>query len=202
VPDLIEPSPSGRAKCRGCARAIEKGALRFGESFPNPYAEGEAHHWFHLPCAALMRPEKLLALADQGSPPIPEGDPLRAIAAFGVQHRRLPRLAGVERASSGRAHCRSCRELIAKGDFRIRLQLFEEGRMTPIGTIHVECADPYFGTRDILDRVELLTPDLTEDDKAEITRKVTSPPPAPAPSNETATDVSTDDGDSAKKGDA
>jgi hypothetical protein len=125
-----------------------------------------------------MRPENLLALADQGTPSIPAGDPLRTMAEVGVQHRRLPRLAGAERASSGRAHCRSCRELIAKGDFRIRLQMFEEGRMTPIGTIHAECAEPYFGTRDVLERIALLTPDLTESDLAEIARKVASPPPS------------------------
>ncbi len=178
---MIEPSPSGRAKCRGCGRAIQKGALRFGEALPNPFAEGEAMYWFHVPCAAMMRPEKILALADLGTPPIPEGDPLRRLASLGVQHRRLPRLAGVERASSGRAHCRQCRELIAKGEHRLRLQMFEEGRMTPIGTIHVACAEPYFGTRDVLERIALLAPELDASDTAEIARLLASPPPALAP---------------------
>ena len=203
VPDVIEPSPSGRAKCRGCGRVIEKATLRFGESLPNPYAEGEALFWFHLPCAAMMRPEKVLALADASVAVIPENDELRRLATFGVAHRRLPRLAGAERASSGRAHCRHCRELIPKGEFRLRLQMFEEGRMTPIGTIHASCAEPYFGTRDILERVVRLTPELTEPDTVEIARALATPPPALPPLAKTQGDAETEavDGDEASESD-
>ena len=38
---LIEPAASGRAKCRGCQRPIQKDELRFGERVPNPFADGE-----------------------------------------------------------------------------------------------------------------------------------------------------------------
>jgi bifunctional polynucleotide phosphatase/kinase len=182
VADVFEIAPSGRAKCRGCSGAIAKGAVRFGESFANPYAEGETHSWFHVPCAALMRPEKYLAAeAAADELPAPFRDALRHTAEVGVAHRRLPRLAGAERASSGRAHCRHCRELIAKGAFRLRLQMFEEGRASPIGTIHVACAEPYFGTRDIMDRIIALAPDLDTEDRGEIERDLASEPPARPP---------------------
>ena len=127
---MIEPASSGRAKCRSCDQAIAKGELRFGERQPNAFGEGEMTLWFHLPCAAYSRPEPFLeaqgaAPADagedagsattQGEVAGPELEALAVAARFGIEHRRVPRLHGAERATSGRAHCRSCRELIAKG---------------------------------------------------------------------------------------
>jgi len=41
MPDVLQPAPTGRAKCRGCAKPMTKGELRFGESVANPFAEGE-----------------------------------------------------------------------------------------------------------------------------------------------------------------
>jgi hypothetical protein len=164
VPDSIQPAPTGRAKCRGCGNTIAKAELRFGETGPNSFGEGEATSWFHLACAALMRPEKLLPVLEASSDEQPERAWLLETARSGIEHHRLPRLVRVERASSGRAHCRSCRELIAKGDWRFALQMFEEGRPTPIGTIHASCAEAYFGTADVLARAQRLTPDLSEAD--------------------------------------
>jgi hypothetical protein len=170
VPDSIQPAPTGRAKCRGCGNAIAKAELRFGESGPNSYGEGEATSWFHLHCAALMRPEKVLPVLEATTDAIAERDWLEAAARFGVEHRRLPRMVRAERASSGRAHCRSCRELIAKGEWRFALQTFEEGRSNAIGTIHASCAEAYFGTADVLARARRLTPDLTDDDAADLNK--------------------------------
>lgn len=164
MPDSIQPAPTGRAKCRGCGNAIAKGALRFGESGPNSYGEGEAMSWFHLSCAALMRPEKLGPALASTSDELPERDWLAESVRVGTEHPRLPRLVRAERASSGRAHCRSCRELIDKGDWRFALQMFEEGRPNPIGTIHAECAEAYFGTADVLSRARRLTPELSDED--------------------------------------
>lgn len=176
---MIEPATTGRAKCRGCGRPIAARELRFGEALPNPYAEGEALYWFHVPCAALMRPEKALPAIAQSSVPIEERDWLEAAARVGVEHHRLPRLARAERAASGRAHCRLCRELIEKGKFRLGLQMFEEGRFTPIGTIHLGCAEAYFGTADILGRIQRLTPGLEAADLAELEAELRVQRPAP-----------------------
>ena len=168
VPDSIQPAPTGRAKCKGCGNAIAKAELRFGETGPNSFGEGEATSWFHLACGALMRPEKLLPVLEASTDEVRERAWLGETARFGVEHRRLPRLVRAERASSGRAHCRSCRELIGKGEWRFALQKFEEGRANPIGTIHASCAEAYFGTTDVLERAQRLTPDFNEADVADL----------------------------------
>ena len=46
--------------------------------------------------------------------------------------------------------------------------MFEEGRPNPIGTVHASCAEAYFGTTDVLGRVERLTPNLSADDLADL----------------------------------
>jgi hypothetical protein len=56
--------------------------------------------------------------------------------------------------------------------------MFEDTRMSPIGYIHVACAEAYFGTRDILNRVQRLTFDLPEEDLKEIERTLRDAPPA------------------------
>jgi ribosomal protein L37AE/L43A len=172
VPDSIQAAPTGRAKCRGCGQAIAKGALRFGESGPSSYGEGEGTTWFHLSCSALMRPEKLGPLLESTGDELPERAWLEECVQVGGQHPRLARLVRAERASSGRAHCRSCRELIAKGDWRFALQMFEEGRPSPLGTIHAQCAEAYFGTADVLARARRLTPELSDADVAELERSL------------------------------
>jgi hypothetical protein len=179
MPDVLEPAKTGRSKCRGCGRSIERGELRFGESVPNPYGEGESVYWYHPVCAACMRPDKLKPALEIPGQPLPELEWLRQTAMVGLAHRRLPRLVRAERASSGSARCRLCRELIGKGSWRLALQMFEEGRMHPIGTIHVECAQAYFGTADILDRIDHLTEALTETDLSELGRALAEPRPAP-----------------------
>jgi Poly(ADP-ribose) polymerase and DNA-Ligase Zn-finger region len=176
VPDSIQAAPTGRAKCRGCGETIAKGELRFGESGASSYGEGETTSWFHLSCAALMRPDKLGPVLESSTEPLPEQAWLAECVRAAGEHPRLARMTRVERASSGRAHCRSCRELIAKGDFRFALQTFEEGRPTPLGTIHVECAEAYFGTADVLARARRLT-ELSEADAAELERALTQQRP-------------------------
>jgi Poly(ADP-ribose) polymerase and DNA-Ligase Zn-finger region len=166
---VIEPAASARAKCRGCDRKIEKGELRFGERHPNAFGEGEMTLWFHLVCAAYKRPESLLdtldACATAGeAPAIENADALRAAAELGVAHRRLPRINGAERAPTGRARCRSCREFIAKDEWRVALVFFEEYRFQPSGFVHAGCAQAYFGTTDLIDRVRHFAPKLEPDD--------------------------------------
>jgi hypothetical protein len=188
VPDSIQAAPTGRAKCRGCGGAIAKGELRFGETGPNSYGEGEATSWFHVTCGALMRPEKFLPVLEASSEVTAERDWLLQAARQGVELERLPRLTRVERASSGRATCRSCRELIAKGEWRFVLQMFEEGRPSPIGTIHASCAQAYFGTSDVFGRARRLTPDLGEDDLADLQKALAQQRPGLAKTEGSAAD--------------
>ncbi len=166
MPHVFEMSPSGRAACRGCGEKIPKGDLRFGERLPNPYAEndGEMTHWFHLVCAAYRRPEALLETLATATEPIPNADHLREQAQLGVTHRRLPRVSTAGRASSGRATCRACKELIAKDIWRIALVFYDDGRFVPSGYIHAGCAAAYLETTDIIERVRHFSPELSDAD--------------------------------------
>lgn len=172
---VIEPASSGRAKCRGCSARIEKGALRFGEKLENPFADGEMTHWFHLDCAAFKRPAPLAETLERREAPLENQESLEAEARKGLEHRRLPRVNGAERASSGRATCRSCRETIAKGSWRIPLVYWEEGRFAPSGFVHARCAGAYFETTDVLPRVRRFAPTLEEADLRELEAELQGP---------------------------
>jgi hypothetical protein len=176
---VIEPAKSGRARCRGCGKPIEKDALRFGELVVSGYGDGETRLWFHLLCAAYKRPEPLAA-ALAGSPvPADEQARLRAAAELGVAHRRVPRIDGVERASSGRARCRQCREPIEQGALRVRLVFFEEVQFNPSGFVHASCAREYLGTGDVLDRLAHFGLPPTAEDLDELRRALADPTSAP-----------------------
>ncbi len=149
----IEPASSGRAKCRGCGRNTPKGVLRFGEVLPNPFSDGNTMtHWFHLQCAAMKRPDPLLeTVSDTGQGVDPNKvEHLRRIAKEGLAHRRVPRVDGAERAPSGRARCRHCREVIEKDAWRIRRVFYEEGMFNPAGFINLTCGGAYFETEGIV----------------------------------------------------
>lgn len=169
MPHVIEPASSGRAKCRGCNRPIAKGELRFGERQPNAFGEGEMTLWFHLLCAAYTRPEPFLEVVDQSGDAAPG---LAAAANFGIAHRRVPRIHGAERAPTGRARCRSCKELIAKDEWRIALVFFEEFRFEPGGSVHAGCAQAYFETIDVVDRIRHFSPELGSGEIADLERSL------------------------------
>ncbi len=173
----IEPASSGRAKCRSCDQPIAKGELRFGERQPNAFGDGEMTLWFHLPCGAYSRPEPFLEAQGAASSEAQDGA-LADAARFGVAHRRVPRLRGAERASSGRAHCRSCRELIGKGEWRLALVFFEDYRFNPGGYIHARCARAYFETDHLLDRIRHYSPELGDAELGDIAAAIAAGPAA------------------------
>jgi hypothetical protein len=168
VPHRIEPAPTARAKCRGCGEHIAAGQLRFGEVLPNPFADGEMTHWFHLDCAAFKRPEPLLETLAARTEPLDGAERLIAEARRGIAHRRLPRISGVERAPTGRAQCRHCRATIEKEAWRIPLVFYEEGRFSPAGFVHLGCAPGYFETSDVLARLKHFSPSLNDQDLQQI----------------------------------
>lgn len=192
MPDTITPAPTARSKCRACGRTIDKGAFRFGEAEANPFGEGETQRWFHLECAALRRPERF-GPALEATPDVPEREVLAGLVQGGLEHPRLVRLAGAERAPSGRAHCRHCREIIEKGALRVALEIWEDGRFSPAGSIHVTCAPSYFGTRELMARIERANPNLPADDVARMRELVATAPdvlavPAPGAAASEGTD--------------
>jgi hypothetical protein len=181
VPHLIEPAATGRSKCRGCGEAIAAGVLRFGETVPNAFGEGDATHWFHLDCGAFRRPEPFLEALESATPAIDDAERLRAHAKSGVDHERLTRINGAERDKSGRAQCRSCKATIAKGAWRIPLVFYEEGRFMPSGFIHPGCAQAYFETtNEVMPRLQRFAKGLTEADLTEIGAELQRGPAPPA----------------------
>lgn len=172
---LLEPAASGRSKCRGCGRPIARGELRFGERLPNPFADGEMTMWFHPACAAYKRPEPLLQALAEIRDEMPDREKLERAARGSLAHRRLPRIDGAERAPTGQARCRSCREPIARGSWRIRLVFYQDGRFTPGGFVHLDCRKAYFETDDILDQVLHFSQALDEREREALRRACASP---------------------------
>ena len=80
----------------------------------------------------------------------------------------MARVDGAERASSGRAKCRHCKEAIPKDSWRIKLVYYSEGRFDPGGFVHAACAPAYFGSAEILDAVRCFSPELSDEEAAEI----------------------------------
>jgi Poly(ADP-ribose) polymerase and DNA-Ligase Zn-finger region len=165
---LFVPASSGRSRCRGCGQPIKRGEMRFGECLPNLFGEGEMTLWFHPLCAAYKRPQSLLETLPGANEDLPEREKLERAAQTSVTHRRIPRIDGAERAPSGQATCRSCRELIAKGSWRIRIVFYEEGRFSPGGYIHLTCRKAYFETDEVLDAVLHFSPSLSDEDRQEL----------------------------------
>jgi hypothetical protein len=176
MPHVFEPASSGRAKCRGCGRTIQRGELRFGERLPNPFADGEMTVWFHPACAAYKRPEPVLQALDEAMENVPDRAALKLAARSSLAHRRLPRIDGVERAPGAQARCRSCREPIARGSWRVRLVFYQDGRFAPGGFVHLDCRKAYFETDDILEHALHFSPDLDESERAALRRACASPP--------------------------
>src|SRR4051812_34675579 len=126
MPHVFEPASSGRSRCRACGVGLAKGEVRFGERLAQPYAGGAGLTlWFHPTCAAYKRAEAVLE-ALSGAQNLGGGEALRAIAQSILEHPRAARIDGVERAK-GVATCRHCRDPIARGEWRIRLSMFDEG---------------------------------------------------------------------------
>jgi len=172
MPHTIEPATSGRAKCRGCGQAIAKEELRFGERLPNPFAEdSEMTLWFHIPCAAYKRPESLQEVLFEADG-VEDLESLEAVIAAGLEHRRLPRINGLQRAPSGRAKCRCCHEMIAKDDWRIPLVYFEEGMFNPSGFIHLGCSGEFFETTDVMERLLFFASALQEDQIVDVRKEL------------------------------
>jgi hypothetical protein len=98
MPDRIEVASSGRARCRACRRSIAKGEERYAEAVPNPVAEGESQHYYHLVCAAERRPKPFAAFLETLAPPRADSQELLALARLALSHHRLERLGVLERS--------------------------------------------------------------------------------------------------------
>lgn len=150
---VIEGARSGRSRCKGCRKAIQKGSLRLGILFEGPYGTG--YLWSHLTCAARRRPEDLEAAYAAEAwnaakvPPekVPSLEELQAAAAVAEQQSQARReqrreLPYAEVDPSGRARCKQCEKALEKGALRVVLgrtvEFGNQTRLTPIN-VHMEC---------------------------------------------------------------
>jgi len=178
---LFEPATSGRSKCRGCARPIQRGELRFGERVPNLFGGGETTLWFHPLCAAYKRPEPVLEALAGASGSVPDRESLERAAVGSAANKRLQRIDGAERSPSAKASCRSCHQPIARESWRIRVVFYEEGRFAPGGYVHLACRRSYFETDEILSQVLEFSPDLSDADREELIRLFDAEQANPSP---------------------
>ena len=126
--------------------------------------------WFHPLCAAYKRPEPLLQALTGTAENVADREVLERAAADTLAHRRVRRVDGAERAPSGAAKCRHCRQPIPRGSWRIRLTFYEEGRFSPGGFVHLECRAAYFETDDVLDRLVWFSSALSDAEREDLRR--------------------------------
>jgi hypothetical protein len=160
----VEVATTGRARCRACKQAIEKGALRFGEEFQNPYSEdgGMSYRYWHLPCAATKLANELGPALAAFEGEVPDRQALLELIA---QHEK-PTMPYAERAPNGRASCRACREGIARGELRVAFERIFDGPMGPqkgAAYAHARCLPAYLAREVEQGRTAPAAPDLLQE---------------------------------------
>lgn len=161
MPNTIEVSKSGRAKCRGCKEAIAKDTLRFGEEVENQFDAGAPTLvWYHLLCAAQKRPQKLKATLAEFSGEISNRAELDAAIANAKPDKASKAADRVypyaEIAPTGRSKCLQCDQAIAKDDLRVAVEREVEiaGVMRPSpGYLHIGCAAEYVESDDLAEHI-------------------------------------------------
>ncbi len=126
--------------------------------------------WFHPACAAYKRPQPFLQALGETLENVPDLEALERAAGSSLAHRRIQRIDGAERSPSGHAKCRSCRETIVRGSWRIRLVFYEGGRFSPGGYVHLACCRAYFEANEVLDQILHFSPNLNNDEREELRR--------------------------------
>lgn len=144
-PFKIEKARSGRSKCKGCRRPIQKEKVRIGILIEGPFGPG--YLWHHLSCAMRRRPEDVeQAYAEKAweeGLEVPSLESLRAEAekmeAKKAEKKEAPY---VEVAPTGRSKCKHCGEAIEKGAYRVavlrNVEFYGQVRSGPIN-VHPKC---------------------------------------------------------------
>ena len=118
---IIERAKTGKAKCQTCKELILKDEYRIGE--PYEFRGKPSTKWFHQRCHSsnIYKTEKL----------IPE------VSAISQQSNKEPNIIK-EIATTGRAKCQKCNQLITKGEYRIGTEYTFNGKSS-IKWIHEVC---------------------------------------------------------------
>lgn len=178
----IEVSPSGRASCRGCKKAIGKGELRFAETYVIPGMDTEGTRYFHLSCAATKVPGGLQQAISSYEGEIPDKaaleETIKKNAGKGGKDMPLPH---ADKAPTGRAKCIECGEAIAKDSLRVAVEReIDTGAFQTKGAgyMHPGCALGWAGEHDVSDTAAwidtiLKHSGLPEKESAELRAEIT-----------------------------
>jgi poly [ADP-ribose] polymerase len=167
--EMIEVAKTGRARCRSCRQAVEKGTLRFGEETPSAFGEGMQWGWYHLACAARKRPLPFRTALAAFEGEVPERAELEQ--ALSEAEQSVVTLPYAEHAPTGRSKCLGCSEPIAKGALRVAVEReVEMGAMTRAGAgyLHPACAPQHGDLPDLLAQLRKNSKRLSEADLAEL----------------------------------
>lgn len=163
---IIEPAKSGRAKCRSCKKAIEKGALRLGEETLDPFGSGGTTHvWHHVECAAEKKPDELKAAMAGYEGEVPDRAKLET--AISESQKKLPpgTFPYAEVAPTGRSRCMACEENIEKDTLRVAVEReVDTGTFKTKGPgyLHPMCAADYSGDDAMFPKVKENSRSLTQ----------------------------------------
>jgi poly [ADP-ribose] polymerase len=177
--ETIEVAKTGRARCRICRQAIEKGSLRYGEEQPSAFTDGLQWVWHHLPCAAKKRPAQVRsALAAYGGE-VPDRAALEQALAEADETATVFPYA--ERASTGRSTCLHCRQPIAKGSLRVAKERELEMGRSGAGYLHPPCAAESLEEADLLGALRANSRGLGDADFEELVQQLAAPAPGGPP---------------------
>jgi hypothetical protein len=144
--ETIEVAKTGRARCRTCKQAIEKGALRFGEEVTSAFTDGPQQQWHHLACAAARKPAPVRAALDAFAGEVPDREGIEKLLAEG--DAKIKAFPYAERAPTGRSKCLQCEAPIEKGAWRVAIEREVEvmgaTRMSA-GYLHPACVGEHQG---------------------------------------------------------
>ena len=169
---IIEPAKSGRAKCRSCKKAIEKGALRLGEEILDPFGSGGTTHvWHHVECAAEKKPDELKAAMADYAGEIPQREELEKKLAEAASKMPPSVFPYAEKAPTGRSRCMACEESIDKDTLRIAIEReVDTGTFKTRGPgyLHPTCAADFTGDSEMFEKVKANSRELTDDELAQL----------------------------------
>lgn len=170
---VIEVAKTGRARCRTCRQAIDKGALRFGDEQPSAFSDEMQMAWHHLACAARKKPAAVREALSQFTGEVPGRDEIEKLLAEADE--TAVAFPHAERAPTGRSSCLQCHEPIAKGALRVAVEReVDVAGMARMGAgyLHPACAQKYTGTDDLLALLLKNSPKLADADREELVRAV------------------------------
>lgn len=171
--ESIEIAKTGRAKCRTCRQAIEKGTLRFGEEQPSAFSEGMQMVWFHLACAAGKKPVPVRTALAAFEGEVPDRAAIEA--ALAEADKTASVFPYAERAATGRSKCLHCKEPIEKGTLRVATEReVEFGGMARAGAgyLHPKCAAKFLEAEDLAAALRQNSRGLSDADLSELDQQI------------------------------